>query len=182
MTSSIRRRPAARPASSAITCRSRTLSPPIKNQKAAKDFHRWFQSTEVYDTWFTSQQGFSVGATKAWENHKFWNADLVMAPFRTAAESGRFAGYAGRGAAETISKFIIVDMYAKAVQGMAAEEAVRRAQTARRCHNASKSSLRFRFSGCMVVRSDRTSPVCSSHGADSEADTARHIGMTNLGK
>jgi multiple sugar transport system substrate-binding protein len=68
--------------------------------------------------------------TKAWENHKLWADDPVMAPFRAAAESGRFAGYAGpagRGAAETISKFIIVDMYAKAVQGMAAEEAVKRA-------------------------------------------------------
>jgi multiple sugar transport system substrate-binding protein len=99
-----------------------------KNQKAAKDFLRWFHSKEVYDTWFTSQQGFSVGATKAWENHKLWNDDPVMAPFRTAAESGRFAGYAGpagRTAAETISKFIIVDMYAKAVQGMAAEDAVK---------------------------------------------------------
>jgi multiple sugar transport system substrate-binding protein len=99
-----------------------------KNQKAVKDFLRWFHSKEVYDTWFTSQQGFSVGTTKAWENHKLWNDDSVMAPFRTAAESGRFAGYAGpagRAAAETISKFIIVDMYAKAVEGMAAEEAVK---------------------------------------------------------
>jgi multiple sugar transport system substrate-binding protein len=99
-----------------------------KNQKAAKDFLRWFHSKEVYDTWFTSQQGFSVGATKAWEDHKLWNDDPVMAPFRTAAETGRVCGYAGpagRAAAETISKFIIVDMYAKAVQGMAAEEAVK---------------------------------------------------------
>ena len=99
-----------------------------KNQKAAKDFLRWFHSKEVYDAWFSSQQGFSVGATKAWENHKLWNDDPVMAPFRTAAESGHFAGYAGpagRAAAETISKFIIVDMYAKAVQGMAAEDAVK---------------------------------------------------------
>jgi multiple sugar transport system substrate-binding protein len=99
-----------------------------KNQKAAMDFLRWFHSTEVYDTWFASQQGFSVGVTKAWENHKLWNDDPVMAPFRTAAESGRFAGYAGpagRAAAETISKFIIVDMYAKAMQGMPAEEAVK---------------------------------------------------------
>ena len=98
------------------------------NQKAAKEFLRWFHSTEVYDTWFTSQQGFSVGATKMWENNKVWKVDPVMAPFRTAAESGRFAGYAGpagRAAAETISKFIIVDMYAKAVQGMPAEEAVK---------------------------------------------------------
>ncbi len=98
------------------------------NQKAAKEFLRWFHSTAVYDTWFTSQQGFSVGATKMWENNKVWKVDPVMAPFRTAAESGRFAGYAGpagRAAAETISKFIIVDMYAKAVQGVPAEEAVK---------------------------------------------------------
>jgi len=99
-----------------------------KNQKAVKDFLRWFHSSEVYDTWFASQQGFSVGATKAWASHKLWDIDPVMAPFRTAAESGRFAGYAGpagRAAAETISKFIIVDMYAKAVQGMPAEDAVK---------------------------------------------------------
>jgi multiple sugar transport system substrate-binding protein len=102
------------------------------NQKAAKEFLRWFHSTEIYDTWFTSQQGFSVGSTKMWENNKLWKVDPVMAPFRTAAESGRFAGYAGpagRAAAETISKFIIVDMYAKAVQGMPAEDAVKWAQS-----------------------------------------------------
>src|SRR5947207_11036943 len=76
-----------------------------KNQKAAKDFLRWFQSKEIYGEWFTSQQGFSVGATKMWENDKVWQLDAVMAPFRTAAESGRFdgnAGPSGRAAAEAI--------------------------------------------------------------------------------
>jgi multiple sugar transport system substrate-binding protein len=99
-----------------------------QNQKAAKDFLRWFHSKDVYEQWFTSQQGFSVGSTKLWEDDPLWKVDPVMAPFRTAAESGRFAGYAGRAgraAAETISKFIIVDMYAKAVQGAAPEDAVK---------------------------------------------------------
>jgi multiple sugar transport system substrate-binding protein len=99
-----------------------------KNQKAAMDFLRWFQSKDVYGQWFTSQQGFSVGATKMWQDDPLWKIDPVMAPFRTAALSGRFAGYAGpagRGAAEVISKFIIVDMYTKAVQGMAPEDAVK---------------------------------------------------------
>jgi multiple sugar transport system substrate-binding protein len=99
-----------------------------KNQKAAKEFLKWFHSEPIYDIWFTSQQGFSVGPTKMWENHKLWQDDPVMAPFRTAAESGRFAGYAGpsnRKAAEAISKYILVDMYAKAVQGMAPEDAVK---------------------------------------------------------
>jgi multiple sugar transport system substrate-binding protein len=98
------------------------------NQKAAKDFLRWFHSKEIFDQWFTSQQGFSVGSTKIWEDDPVWKVDPVMLPFRKAAESGRFAGYAGpagRAAAEVVSKFIIVDMYAKAVQGMKAEDAVK---------------------------------------------------------
>src|SRR5580704_2801597 len=98
------------------------------NQKAAKDFLRWFHTKDAYEAWFTSQQGFSVGSTKIWEDDPVWKVDPIMAPFRKAAESGRFAGYAGRSgraAAETISKFIIVDMYAKAVQGTPAEDAVK---------------------------------------------------------
>ena len=73
-----------------------------KNQKPAKDFLRWIHSKPVFDQWFTSQQG--------------------IPPF------GRLAGYAGppnRKAAEVVSKYIIVDMYAKAIQGMAAEEAAK---------------------------------------------------------
>src|SRR5580700_462792 len=99
-----------------------------KQQKAAKDFLRWFHTEKIYEQWWVTQQGFSVGPTKMWENHKLWQEDPIMLPFRTAAESGRFAGYAGpanRKAAEVISKYIISDMYAKAVQGMAPEDAVK---------------------------------------------------------
>jgi multiple sugar transport system substrate-binding protein len=99
-----------------------------KNQKAAKDFLRWFHSEKIFDPWFISQQGFSVGPTTVWEEHKLWGDDPIMAPFRKAARSGRFAGYAGpanRNAAEVISKYIVVDMYAKAVQGAKPEDAVK---------------------------------------------------------
>jgi multiple sugar transport system substrate-binding protein len=99
-----------------------------KNQKAAKDFLRWFHSEPIFEQWFVTQQGFSVGPTKVWANHKVWKDDPVMASFRTAAETGHFAGYAGpanRKAAEVISKYLISDMYAKAVQGMPVEQAVK---------------------------------------------------------
>ena len=98
-----------------------------KNRKAAMDFLGWIHTKEVYDPWYTSQEGFSVGATKVWVNHPLWNNDPVMLPYRTAVFSGRFAGYAGpanRPAAEAISKYIIVDMYSKAAQGLPAEDAV----------------------------------------------------------
>jgi multiple sugar transport system substrate-binding protein len=98
------------------------------NQKAAKEFLRWITSKEVYQPWFNSQQGFSVGATTIWENDPLWRIDPVMLPYRVAARGGRFPGYAGpadRRAAEVLSKYIVVDMYAKAVQGMPAEDSVR---------------------------------------------------------
>jgi len=101
-----------------------------KNQKAAKDFIRWITSKDVYDPWFTSQKGFSVGSTTDWEKHKLWENDPVMLPFKSAARTGRFAGHAGpssRKAAEVLTKYILTDMYAKAVQGMPAEQAVKAA-------------------------------------------------------
>ena len=55
-----------------------------KNQKAAKDFLRWFHTKEIYGEWFTSQQGFSTGTTKMWEDDPVWKVDPVMAPFRTS--------------------------------------------------------------------------------------------------
>jgi multiple sugar transport system substrate-binding protein len=101
-----------------------------RNQKPAKDFMRWIASKEIYDQWFTSQQGFMDAPTKDWERHKVWSADPIMRPFKDIAGNGRLAGYAGppnRAAAEAVTKYLIVDMYAKAVQGMPPADAVRRA-------------------------------------------------------
>jgi multiple sugar transport system substrate-binding protein len=102
-----------------------------KNQKAAKEFIRWMSSKPIFEKWFISQQGFAIGCTTEWEKHPLWNEDPVMQPFRSAARTGRLMGYAGppsRMAAEVLSKYIIVDMYAKAVQGMPAEDAVKWAE------------------------------------------------------
>jgi len=99
-----------------------------KNQKAAKDFLRWVSSKPVFEQWFTSQQGYTDGATRYWEEDAVWGKDPVLLPFRDIPNKGRLMGYAGppgRASAEAQTKYIIVDMYAKAVQGMAAEDAVK---------------------------------------------------------
>jgi multiple sugar transport system substrate-binding protein len=103
-----------------------------KNPKAAIDFLRWFHTPANYEGWFTIQKGFAVAPTRSWESHKMWDQDPVMTPYRAAAQFGRVPGYAGRPnqkAAEGLTKYIIVDMYAKAVQGMPAEDAVKWAET-----------------------------------------------------
>ena len=100
-----------------------------KNQKLAKDFLKWLHGKEQFGKWFQVAEGFSIGSTKFWEQHPLWSTiDEPMKLFRTAADNSRVLGYAGPPSAkatEAYSKYIIVDMYAKGVQGMKAEDAVK---------------------------------------------------------
>jgi multiple sugar transport system substrate-binding protein len=103
-----------------------------KNPKLAKDFLKWLHAKEHYERWFVSQEGYSVGATRAWEKDPMWSkVDKPLQMFREAARNTRIFGYQGPATAkatEAFSKYIITDMYAKAVQGMKAEDAVKWAE------------------------------------------------------
>ena len=102
-----------------------------KNQDAAKEFLKWIHTEKNYGEWFNSQKGYSTPCTAMWEKNPLWDKDPVMAPFKVAARLGQAPGFAGlpdQKAAEALSKYIITDMYAKAVQGMPAEEAVKWAE------------------------------------------------------
>ena len=99
-----------------------------KNQNVAKDFLRWASSHPVFEKWFVSQKGFLIPAAREWAKHPLWNEDPVMTPFKDVILSARAPGWpgqSGRQAAEVVSKYIITDMYAKAVQGMPPEDAVK---------------------------------------------------------
>ena len=103
-----------------------------KNQKLAKTFLTWLHKKENYEKWFQVNEGYSVAATTAWEKHSMWDKiDKPLQVFRTAARKTRIFGYAGpttAKATEVFTKYIITDMYAKGVQGMKAEDAVRWAE------------------------------------------------------
>jgi multiple sugar transport system substrate-binding protein len=102
-----------------------------KNQKLAKDLLRYLHGKEAFEQWFIPQRGFSVGSTHYWEEHPMWKEDPVMLPYRTAARSFRLFGYEGpptARATEAYSKYIVVNMYAKAIQGMSPEEAAKWAE------------------------------------------------------
>ena len=103
-----------------------------KNQAAAKEFLKWIHTQANYEPWFVSQKGFATPPTHVWEKHKLWDEDKVMAPFKVAGLLGQTPGYplpsSGKKAAEVLTKYIITDMYAKAIQGGTAEDAVKWAE------------------------------------------------------
>jgi multiple sugar transport system substrate-binding protein len=103
-----------------------------KNQDAAKEFLKYLHSEENYRKFFESQKGFATPCTAKWESDKLWDVDPVMTPYKVAAKLGQAPGFAGppnAKAQEGLSKYIITDMYAKAVQGMPAEESVKWAES-----------------------------------------------------
>jgi len=54
-----------------------------------------------------------------------------LAPFRAAGKAGRALGYAGKPSAkvqEVQSKYVIVNMFARAVQGTSPEDSVKQAE------------------------------------------------------
>ena len=103
-----------------------------KNQDAAKEFLKWLHAEANYRKFFESQKGFATPCTAKWESDKLWDADPVMTPYKVAARLGQAIGNAGppnAKAQEVLSKYIVTDMYAKAVQGMPAEESVKWAES-----------------------------------------------------
>jgi multiple sugar transport system substrate-binding protein len=103
-----------------------------KNQPAARELLRWLHGKEQYGKWFVTRSAFGVGANRYWEQHPMWDTvDDALKPFRVAAGDSRMFGYPGPPSAkatEVYTKFILTDMYAKAVQGLPPEQAVRWAE------------------------------------------------------
>ena len=115
------------------TYHSHVLPTYSKNEKAAKDFLRGSHSKAVYEKWFVSQKGFAtpphprVGKAQGVGRGSGHGALQDRGTARPHARLRRSSSNAK--AAEVLSKYIITDMYAKAVQGMPAEDAVKWAES-----------------------------------------------------
>jgi multiple sugar transport system substrate-binding protein len=99
-----------------------------KNKEAAKELLRYLMQYENYVEWLKAGQGFSTAPTKVFAKDQLWDElDPQVEPFKDIVKYGRHFGYVGpasRKAAEVWSKYIIVDMFAKAVQGTPPKDAM----------------------------------------------------------
>jgi multiple sugar transport system substrate-binding protein len=108
---------------------STTIMKQSKQVPAALELVKWLHSREQYARWLELEGGYATGANVSWESSKMWEGvDEAMRPFKTAARGSRALGYAGPPSARATlayTKYVITDMYAKAVQGSTPEDAVR---------------------------------------------------------
>jgi multiple sugar transport system substrate-binding protein len=99
-----------------------------KEPKLAKEFIKWFMAKEQYEKWFATADTFAIPPTKIWYDHPVWVRDRKNVVFRDVIKDARWPGFAGpasRKSSEAMAKYILVDMFAKAVQGTPPEEALK---------------------------------------------------------
>jgi multiple sugar transport system substrate-binding protein len=99
-----------------------------KEQKLAKEFIKWFMAKERYEKWFDTADTFAIPPTKMWYDHPVWVRDRKNVVFRDVIKDARWPGYVGpasRKASEAMAKYILVDMFAKAIQGTSPEDALK---------------------------------------------------------
>jgi multiple sugar transport system substrate-binding protein len=98
-----------------------------KNIAGAKEYLKWWFQDEQFLPWWRLQEGYQLQHTAKLATDPMWDKDPKMSPFRDQPKYGRDLGYAGppnEKASLAYSKYIIVDTFAKAVQGGDAKAAV----------------------------------------------------------
>ena len=98
-----------------------------KNVPAAQEFLKWWFQDKQYDELWKLQEGYHLQHVVRLAKDPTWEKDIKMASFREPPKYGRLQGYAGEPnekASLAWSKYIIVDTFAKAVQGGDAKAAI----------------------------------------------------------
>jgi multiple sugar transport system substrate-binding protein len=104
-----------------------------KNVDAAKAFIKWRMTDAVWMPLFEEYSSFICGVGSKQNNNPIWDKfPPVTQVFKGAPEGFRTLGSPGQPDNKvglSVSKYIIVDMFAKAVQGESPEAAVAWAET-----------------------------------------------------
>jgi len=97
------------------------------NKEEAAEYIKWTMQDDNFSEFMTVNEGYVQGSSAKWEDHPVWQSDPAIAIYATNPRYGRSAGYAGpwnRQSGEAQEKYIIVDMFARAVQGDDPDEIV----------------------------------------------------------
>jgi multiple sugar transport system substrate-binding protein len=111
-----------------MTAYSRSIFKHSKVQTAAKNYLRFCLAKQNLDKLMVVNDGYINGPTPEWEDHPLWKRDPALASFANAPASSVTYGWPGpndRKASEAVAKYILVDMFARGVQGESTDSAVK---------------------------------------------------------
>jgi len=102
-----------------------------KFQKECKAFLTWLMQPKQYSAWIGVGEGQIAGLATFYENDPVWKKDPKLEVIREIPKYVRMPGYPGaptRHAAESMVKYVIVNMFARACKGMSTPDTIKQAE------------------------------------------------------
>jgi multiple sugar transport system substrate-binding protein len=97
------------------------------NQQAAKDFLVWLMDPKQIGRWYASADSYYAPFEHAYDDAAFWHVEPRNLPYRDSLATSHLPGWPapiGRPQSESVAKYVVVDMFAKACAGKSTKEVI----------------------------------------------------------
>ena len=94
---------------------------------AAKAFLRWLYDDKQLSRWLVAGEAYYAPFLHGYDNHPMWNADPRYMPFKESLKTSHLHGWpgpAGHALSESVAKYVLVDMFAKACRGDSTKDVI----------------------------------------------------------
>ena len=97
------------------------------DQAAAKALLRWLFEDKQMSRWLAAGDAYYAPFQGAYDNHPMWQPEPRYLPFKESLKTSRphtWPGPQGHAASESVAKYVLVDMFAKACRGDATKDVI----------------------------------------------------------
>ena len=94
---------------------------------AAKAFLRWLYDDKQLHRWLTAGEAYYAPFLHGYDNHPMWNPEPRYMPYKESLKTTRLHGWPGppsHAMSESVAKYVLVDMFAKACRGDATKDVI----------------------------------------------------------
>jgi multiple sugar transport system substrate-binding protein len=98
-----------------------------QDQAAAKAFLRWLYDDKQLSRWLASGDAYYAPFLQGYDNHPMWNPEPRYLPYKESLKTTRLHGWPGpqgHATSESVAKYVVVDMFAKACQGTSTKDVI----------------------------------------------------------
>jgi multiple sugar transport system substrate-binding protein len=102
---------------------------PVREE--ARAFMRWLMEPKQLGGWYAVAESYYQPLLHGYDNAPMWNVEPRNLPYRDALATAHLPGWpapASRQLAESVAKYIVVDMFAKACAGAATKDVIKSAE------------------------------------------------------
>ena len=97
------------------------------DQAAAKAFLRWLYNDKQLSRWLAAGEAYYAPFLNGYENHPMWNPEPRYLPYKESLKTTHLHGWPGppsHAMSESVAKYVLVDMFAKACRGDSTKDVI----------------------------------------------------------